>query len=72
MQNWRQYEHAHTLCWLGKDLSWNQHWPIPWVLCLIPTILIALDFIYVTWSTKVFLIATAYFVLLIAVVFTLI
>jgi hypothetical protein len=21
--NWRQYEHAHTLCWLGKDFSWN-------------------------------------------------
>lgn len=49
---WRQYEHAHTLCWLGKDLSWNQLNPYTWVLCLIPTVLIAADFIYVTFRTK--------------------
>ncbi len=52
-QNWRQYEHAHTLCWLGKDLSWNQRVQSSWVLCLVPTILIAVDFIWVTWNTKV-------------------
>lgn len=46
---WRQYEHAHTLFWLGKDLSWNRLEPISWVFFSIPTILIAFDFIWVTW-----------------------
>lgn len=49
---WRQYEHAHTFCWLGKDLSWNTYNPYTWVLCLIPTVLIAVDFIWVTFRTK--------------------
>jgi len=47
---WRQYEHAHTLFWLGKDLSWNRLEPVPWILFSIPTILIAVDFIWVTWN----------------------
>ena len=54
-QTWRQYEHAHTLCWLGKDLSWNQDNFYTWVLCLIPTLLIAADFIYLSHKTKVVL-----------------
>lgn len=49
---WRQYENAHTLCWLGKDLSWNRLSAAPWVLCLVPTILIAVDFIFVTGNPK--------------------
>mmetsp|Transcript_13325 Transcript_13325/g.18272 ORF Transcript_13325/g.18272 Transcript_13325/m.18272 type:complete len:397 (+) Transcript_13325:31-1221(+) len=61
-KNWRQYEHAHTLCWLGKDLSWNQACQPTWVLCLVPTILIAADFIYVTWNTKKMTIDTAHYV----------
>lgn len=49
---WRQYEHAHTLCWLGKDLSWNQYNPYTWVICFIPTFFLSLDFIYTTFKTK--------------------
>jgi hypothetical protein len=52
-QNWREYEHLHTLLWLSKDLSWNQGSPIPWVIFMVPTLLIAVDFIWMTWSTKV-------------------
>eukprot|EP01040_Poterioochromonas_malhamensis_P012557 gene12557-13746_t len=50
--DWREYEHAHTLCWLGKDLSWNQLCQPPWIICLIPTVLIAADFIWCTFKTK--------------------
>lgn len=53
LQKWREYEHAHTLCWLGKDLSWNRLSPVPWIICLIPTLVIAADFIFVTFRTKV-------------------
>lgn len=61
-QNWRQYEHMHTLCWLGKDLSWDQDYVPTWIMCLIPTFLIAADFIYVTWSTKKMTIDVAHYV----------
>lgn len=47
---WRQYEHAHTLFWCAKDLSWNRLQPIPWIIFSVPTILIAVDFIYCTWK----------------------
>jgi hypothetical protein len=51
-RNWRQYENAHTLCWLGKDLSWNRQSAAPWIICLIPTVLIAADFIFITSHPK--------------------
>ena len=50
---WRQYEHAHTICWLGKDLSWNRSNPYFWCICFIPTFFIAMDFIWVSFRTKV-------------------
>jgi hypothetical protein len=43
--NWRDYEHVHTLFWSAKDLCWNQLQHEVWWLCIIPTGLIALDFI---------------------------
>jgi hypothetical protein len=52
-QNWREYEHLHTLLWLCKDLSWDLASPLSWVVFIIPTFLIALDFIWMTWSTHV-------------------
>eukprot|EP01038_Epipyxis_sp_PR26KG_P016153 gene16153-21956_t len=61
-QNWRQYEHAHTLCWLGKDLSWNQLNPYFWIICLIPTVTIAMDFIWTTHRTKRMAIDTAHYI----------
>lgn len=51
-QTWRQYEHSHTLFWLGKDWSWNQLNPYSWIFFLIPTVLIAADFIITTWKSK--------------------
>ena len=53
LQNWRQYEHMHTLCWLGKDLGWNRLNPYLWIVCLVPTVTIAADFIWTTFKTKV-------------------
>lgn len=52
-KDWREYEHIHTLAWLGKDYAWVHVLPSLWVLCLVPTILIAIDFIWTTWKTKV-------------------
>jgi hypothetical protein len=52
--NWRQYEHLHTLLWLGKDFSWNRmFWPT-WVIFAIPTVLIAIDFMYCTYQKRLF------------------
>jgi len=47
-KTWRQYEHFHTLCWLGKDLSWDQNNPYTYVVFMIPTVLIAADFIHMS------------------------
>jgi len=52
-KDWREYEHIHTLAWLGKDYAWVRILPPLWVLCLVPTILIAIDFIWTTWKAKV-------------------
>jgi hypothetical protein len=40
------------LFWLGKDFAWNTQNQVMWVACLIPTFLIALDFIWVTARTR--------------------
>eukprot|EP01034_Spumella_vulgaris_P021726 gene21726-27779_t len=61
-QNWRQYEHVHTLCWLGKDLSWNELNPYFWVICLVPTVTIAADFIWTTFKTKKMMVDTVHYV----------
>jgi hypothetical protein len=50
---WRQYEHIHTLFWLGKDFAWNLNNKIMWIVFLIPTFFIAIDYMYKTWATKV-------------------
>jgi hypothetical protein len=52
-QNWREYEHLHTLFWLGKDLSWNIVNPYSWVICMVPTFLIGADFIYMAFTADV-------------------
>eukprot|EP01039_Chlorochromonas_danica_P007052 gene7052-7798_t len=51
-ENWRQYEHLHTLLWLGKDLSWIQLNRYTWAICLVPTFLIGIDFIITTARRK--------------------
>lgn len=59
--SWRQYEHLHTLCWLGKDLSWNRLNKISWPICFLPTVLIAFDFIWTTFNTKFLMVDTVHY-----------
>lgn len=51
--NFRQYENLHMLFWIAKDLAWNRLQLTMWVLCVIPTVLLALDFIYISLSTPI-------------------
>lgn len=44
----RQYEHFHTFCWLGKDLCWNTNFQLLWAIFVFPTIFISGDFILLT------------------------
>jgi hypothetical protein len=61
-RHWREYEHIHTLFWLGKDVSWNQSCAPAWIICLIPTFLIGADFIYMTWKTNKMTIDMAHYI----------
>jgi len=51
-KNMKQYEYIHTLCWIGKDMSWNRLWPVPWCIFFFFTFSIALDFIYLSYKKK--------------------
>ncbi len=50
---WRSYENAHIFFWLAKDTSWNHSWNVTWIVFSIPTVLIALDFVWQTAHVKV-------------------
>ena len=54
-KTWRQYENIHVLFWLGKDYGWAALSPVLWIGFSIPTVLIAIDFCYITGKTKVIL-----------------
>jgi len=45
-RHWREYENFHLLCWVGKDLSWAALIPGLWVFFTVPTLLVALDFVW--------------------------
>lgn len=45
-KNWRQYEYVHMLCWLCKDFAWNRGQKELWIIALIPTVLVGVDFIH--------------------------
>ncbi len=45
---WRAYENIHILFWLGKDCAWNNSWPVVWWIFVVPTVAIALDFVWTT------------------------
>lgn len=47
-KNFRQYENLHMLFWIAKDLAWNRLQFKLWLCCVVPTILIAADFIYLS------------------------
>jgi hypothetical protein len=49
--SWEEYENIHTLFWLAKDTAWNWWIPSMLLIFLVPTFLLALDFVWVTlWS----------------------
>lgn len=50
--SWRDYENVHVLFWLGKDIAWNGGYQALWVMFAVPTTLIALEFVLVTFLTK--------------------
>ena len=47
---WRAYEYIHAGLWMLKDLSWCLLEPVPWVIFSVPTVLISIDFVWVTWK----------------------
>ena len=59
--NWRQYEYMHICCWLGKDWSWTVGSKLLWILFAIPTLLLAIDFVYVSGKIKVLVIDHAHY-----------
>lgn len=52
-KTWKQYEYAHILCWLGKDWAWNLDNKYIYTIFAIFTLLLAGDFVYLCWKTKV-------------------
>ena len=51
-KNWREYENAHIMFWIGKDLAWNMALKEMWVCFFVPAFLIALDFTWVSMNSK--------------------
>lgn len=58
----RQYEHFHTLCWLGKDLCWNTNNKYLWFIFVIPTFVISGDFIRLCSYNKKMTIDMAHYI----------
>ena len=44
---------ASIFFWLGKDLAWNAQVPSLWILFAIPTILISVDFVCMSYNHEV-------------------
>lgn len=45
--------HTSIFCWLGKDFAWISEIQSMWIIFVIPTFLISLDFVYVSLWHKV-------------------
>ena len=52
--NGKQYENLHIILWLLKDTAWNKQLIIMWWISVIPTVLIALDFIILATEDRMF------------------
>jgi hypothetical protein len=48
----RQYENLHMLFWIAKDLAWNKSFLTFWLVCLVPTILIAGDLLFISITSE--------------------
>ena len=56
---WRDYENFHIVVWLGKDIAWNGsacdinvNWNVMWNIFTIPTILVGIHFVILTFAVK--------------------
>lgn len=56
---WRDYENFHIVVWLGKDIAWNGsfnnnnvNWNAMWNVFVIPTVLIGIHFVILTFTVK--------------------
>jgi hypothetical protein len=58
----RQYEHFHMLCWIGKDLCWNADIKVLWFIFVLPTFFISADFIYLSSKNPRMVIDTSHYV----------
>lgn len=59
--SWKHYENVHILLWLGKDTAWNWDWKVMWIIFVIPTVLIGVDFIHKSLFTQRLLIDHAHY-----------
>ncbi len=60
--SWRDYENIHIFFWLGKDVAWNGLIQPMWVIFVIPTFLVALDFVITSLFNKYTVIDHAHYV----------
>jgi hypothetical protein len=51
-KTWNEYENIHIFFWVGKDTAWNWWIQSMWLVFFIPTLLIGLDFVYLTLRSK--------------------
>lgn len=70
---YRDYENFHMVVWLGKDIAWNGsaceninniNWSIMWNIFTIPTILIGIHFVILTFSIKLAFIDHIHYIIL--------
>ena len=62
VHSWRDYENTHIFFWLGKDTAWNSSVRSMWVIFVIPTLLIAGDFVISTFYVKTAIVDHAHYV----------
>lgn len=52
-KSWRDYERMHIVFWLGKDCAWNTLNKTMWIIFVVPTFIFALDYVFMTLTSKV-------------------
>lgn len=50
--SWSEYENIHIFFWLAKDTAWNWWIPSMLIVFLVPTLFLAMDFVWVTLWCK--------------------
>lgn len=60
-KTWHEYENIHIFFWVGKDTAWNWWLQPMWLVFFVPTLLIGLDFVYLTLRSKHMMIDHAHY-----------